>query len=287
MLMSSCNQAELDKSKQQKDSLSTELQQREASLAERENTLNEFIASFNDVERNLDSVAARQHIIYTTTDNARGDLKGNQRDRINANITAINDLMESNRRSINDLRRKLKRSNSKNSKLEETLATLTNQLAQKDAELTALNEKLTALNAQVAQLQISLDTMTSQSNAQSQIIASNITSMHTAYYVVGKSKDLRDQKIIDREGGLLGMGKTSKLSDAFDNNKFTKIDITQTTSIALNSHDVKIVTTHPADSYKLETDPEHKKVVKNLVITNPEKFWSVSKYLVIQATPEK
>src|SRR5207253_11489062 len=88
-------------------------------------------------------------------------------------------------------------------------------------------------------------------------------------------------------GGLLGMGKTSKLSSNFDNSKFTKIDYTQTTVIAVNSDNVKIITSHPTDSYKMENDSKKKGVVRNLVITNPEKFWSASKYLVVEGSPVK
>jgi hypothetical protein len=287
LLAASCKQGELDRSNQQKDSLMTVLKERESSLNERENSLNEFINSFNEVERNLDCVAVRQHIIYQSADKTKGDLKGGQKDRINENINAINELMESNRKTIAELRSKLKRSSRKNAKLEETIQTLTNQLAQKDAELAALNEKLAALNAQVVQLQTSLDTMTAQSNLQSQTIASNIAAMHTAYYIVGKSKDLKEQNIIDRKGGLLGIGKTSKLSPSFDNSKFTKIDYTQTTSIPLNRDHVKLITTHPTDSYKLENDGKEKGLVRALVITNPEKFWSASKYLVVEGDPAK
>jgi hypothetical protein len=79
---------------------------------------------------------------------------------------------------------------------------------------------------------------------------------------------------------LLGIGKTEQLSANFDNSKFTKIDYTQTTTIAVNSA-MKIVTTHPTDSYTLEKDATDKNKVTNIVITNPEKFWSASKYLVV------
>ena len=104
--------------------------------------------------------------------------------------------------------------------------------------------------------------------------------LHTAYYVMGKSGELKDAKIIDRQGGLLGIGRTSKLNSDFDNSKFTRIDYTQTSSIAVNS-DMKIITSHPTGTFMLEKDAKDKDIVKNIVITDPEKFWSTSKYLVI------
>jgi uncharacterized coiled-coil protein SlyX len=268
-----CKQKELDSSNQQKDSLLSIVNERDASL-------NEFISSFNEVERNLDSVAAKQHVISVNTDKP-GELKQNQKARINADIAAINSLMDINRRKLAELTHKLKNSGSKNAELEKTIVTINNQLAQKDLELTTLNEKLKNLNAQVAQLQTSVNTLTVEGDAKSQTIAEETAVLHTAYYVVGKSKELEESKLIDRKGGLLGIGKTAKLTENIDNSKFTRIDYTQTGTIPVNGDDVRIVTTHPSDSYRLDKDVKDKDKVNNIIITNPEKFWSASKYLVV------
>jgi chromosome segregation ATPase len=272
LLFSACNQKELADSKQQNDSLISVVNERDAAI-------NEFIVSFNEVESNLDSVAVRQHIIYASTEQ-KSELKQNQKERINAEIAAINDLMEQNRNQLADLNRKLKSSTHKNKELEKMIATVNNQLAQKDIELTALNEKLNNLNVQVAQLQTSVTILTDEGIAKSQTIAEDTKALHTAYYVIGKSNELQDAKIIDRKGGLLGIGKTSKLTADFDNTKFTRIDYTQIGTIAVNS-EMKMITSHPSDSYTLDKDIKNKNKVKNIVISNPEKFWSTSKYLVV------
>ncbi len=271
-LMSACNQAEVDKGKHDNDSLLSVVSERDASI-------NEFISSFNDVERNLDTVASRQHIINASTEK-KGEFRQNQKDRINTEIAAINDLMDKNRKKLSDLNRKLKNSSHKNVELEKMIATITVQLSQKDIELTALNEKLNNLNVQVAQLQTSVNTLTEEGNAKSATIANDTKELHTAYFVVAKSDELQDDKIIDRKGGLLGIGRTSKLSADFDNSKFTRIDYTVTGTITVNS-EMKMITSHPSDSYTLEMDTKDKDMVKSIVITNPEKFWSTSKYLVV------
>lgn len=285
LMMLSCNQEELERSNQQKDSLMSVIRANETDINKSEVTLNDFVTSFNEVERNLDSVAVKQQIVYLSADQNRGDIKGSQKDRINAHIKAINELMDANKNTITELKRKLRKSSNKNAKLEEAIKTLTDRLVQKDIELATLNDKLIALNVQVTQLQSSIDTLNTLNEFKSQTIAENTAALHTAYYVIGKSKDLAEAKIIDKKGGLLGIGKTSKLNENFDKNKFTKIDYTKTTTIAVNSDNVKMVTTHPTDSYTLEKDSKDKDVVTNLVITNPEKFWSVTKYLVIVGSP--
>lgn len=274
LTMSACNKKKLAASEHEKDSLIAVLNQRDSSL-------NDFISSFNEVESNLTAVTEKQHVINVHTENVT-ELKANQKQRVNEQIAAINDLMEKNRKDLEELNRKLKGSSGKNAQLTKMVATLNDQIALKNKELMDLNDKLNLLNAQVEQLQTNVVTLTEENTAKTQTIAEQTTALHTAYYVVGKTKELQDAKIIDRSGGLLGIGKTAKLSGNIDNSKFQRIDYTQTTSIPVNS-EMKIVTSHPADSYTLEKDAKNKDKVTNIVITNPEKFWSASKYLVVVA----
>lgn len=263
-------QAEVDQVNRQKDSLASIINERDSSL-------NDFLSSFNEIEKNLDSIARKQNAINVNVDK-QGELNKTAKERINDNIAAINQLMNDNRAQIAELSRKLKKSGNKIAHFETMIQTLNEQIAQKDRELADLNDKLNSLNTQVAQLQTSVDTLTRTTMAQSKTIDEQTTSLHTAYFVVGKSKDLQTMKVIDKTGGLLGIGKTSKLSTNFDNNKFTRIDYVQTSTIPIDSKGAKVITTHPSDSYTL--NKENDKVV-SLSITNAEKFWSASKYLVV------
>lgn len=275
MIVCSCNTKQPEeKDTRERDSLMSEIGQRDSSISE-------LLSSFTEVERNLDSVAAKQQVIYLDTRNQKGDLKASQKEHINSQIAAINDLMSTNRDLIDQLNKKLKSSKRKNFQLEKVIATLNDQLAQKDIELAQLNEQLNGLNAQVAQLQTSIDTLNSKNLAQSNTINDRTNELHTAYYIVGGSKELKEAKLIDKKGGLLGMGKTLELNQNADNSKFTKIDYTKTGSIEIFGDHVKIITTHPSDSYTLEKDDKDKGMVKNLIISNPDKFWSMSKYLVV------
>lgn len=263
-------QAEVDQANRQKDSLASIINERDSSL-------NDFLSSFNEIEKNLDSIARKQNAINVNVDK-QGELNKTAKERINDNIAAINQLMNDNRAQIAELNRKLKNSGNKIAHFETMIKTLNEQIAQKDRELADLNDKLNSLNTQVAQLQTSVDTLTRTTISQTKTIDEQTTSLHTAYFVVGKSKDLQTMKVIDKTGGLLGIGKTSKLSSNFDNNKFTRIDYVQTSTIPIDSKGAKVITTHPSDSYTLNKDKD--KVV-SLSITNAEKFWSASKYLVV------
>ncbi|MEZ4825231.1 MAG: hypothetical protein R3C61_02895 [Bacteroidia bacterium] len=62
------------------------------------------------------------------------------------------------------------------------------------------------------------------------------------------------------------------------NRAFTAIDITKVSSIPFDSKKAELLTSHPSDSYVF--NQENKKIT-SLEITNPEKFWKASKYLVV------
>jgi uncharacterized coiled-coil protein SlyX len=272
LTLTSCNRAELERQKKMNDSL-------QAIVNERDSSLSGYLTDFTDIERNLDSISRKQNIISSSTDNP-AEFKQSQKERINSQIAAINDLMEKNRDKIAELNKKLKASGSKNRQLQKMIETLNSQLAQKESELAMLNEKLAAMSEEIAQLHVQMDTLNAQHGRTTQTLAETTTALHTAYYIIGKSKELADKKIIDRKGGLLGIGKTSTLNRNVDNSQFTKIDYTQVLTIPVNSK-AKIITAHPNDAYNLDQDD--KKVVHNIVITNPERFWSASKYLVVVA----
>ena len=73
--------------------------------------------------------------------------------------------------------------------------------------------------------------------------------------------------------------KGKVLQGNFNKNFFTKIDIRVDKEIKLYSKSAKILTMHPSSSYTLATDAKDQYVLR---ITNPQLFWSTSKYLVIQ-----
>jgi chromosome segregation ATPase len=245
-------------------------------INEKNTSVDEFLKEYSEIETNLDQVARKGNMISENIKDR--ELKGTQKERINESIQAINQLMDQNREKLAALNRKLKSSNNKNSQLEKMIEQLNQDMVTKDAELVALNEQLAGLNTKVDQLTVSLDTMRTINTAQSQTISDQTTAMHTAYYIEGKSSELKDLNVINKEGGVLGVGKTMKMNSNVDNSKFTKIDYTQVSTISVNSKDAKIITTHPMDSYTWEK--EQNKVV-SLKISDPNKFWSQSKYLVI------
>ena len=140
---------------------------------------------------------------------------------------------------------------------------LRDELAQKDVRITELDQTVTTLNEDVAQLR-------TETQEQSNTISNQDRQIHTAWYVFGTKKELTQNRILE---------KGRVLQSNFNRNYFTKIDIRVDKEIRLYSKSAKILTSHPASSYTLQQDASKQYVLR---ITNPEVFWSTSKYLVVQ-----
>ncbi len=102
--------------------------------------------------------------------------------------------------------------------------------------------------------------------------------LNTAYYIIGEVGELKEKKIVNEKGGFFSPNQSEKVNPDFNKDYFTKVDIKQTTHIKIGGKGAKLISTHPSDSYKLEKDTKNN---SNLIITNPQKFWSESKFLVI------
>ncbi len=262
--------------KSQVEKLTLEKQALAADAQSKDAAINAFVESFNEIEENLREVELKQNIIAKST--ADGELKTGSKEKINASIRSINQLMDDNKAKIAQLTRQLKNSKVKIARFDKMIESLNEQIAIKNVELEQMNEQLATLNNTVATLNTTVDTLKLDAAAKSEVISTQTAALHKAYYTTGTIKELVGKQIISKDGGFLGLGKSKVLKQDFNSSSFTTIDITQTSRIEISSKDAIVVTNHPTDSYKIERTANE---VKDIVITDPEKFWSTSKYLVV------
>jgi len=242
----------------------------------KDSTINSYMGSINEIENNLAQIEDLQAKLAQTSKD--GELQSTQVDRIKENINTINALMAENKEKIAALNKKLKSSSTKVAGLEKMLANLQTQVDEKDKQMAEMNTKITNLNTTVEQLNTNVTTLTTENTDKQKVIEDQTTKLHTAYFTTGTAKELQTKKVITKEGGFLGLGKSQKMTPDYNSGAFTNIDITKTSTIPLHAKQALVVTSHPSDSYTIE----HKeKEASQLVITNPEKFWEASKYLVV------
>jgi len=246
-------------------------------LDNRDETVNEFFEVFNEIEVNLSEIKEKEGIITVSTTSG-SELSPDAKDRINDDILLIYQLLQENKEKLNYLNKQLKKSDLKILELNKMISRLNEEINNKDSEISKLREELSILNILVDDLNANIDTLTLTTNMQEDIISDQDETIHTAYYVYGTKKELKEQGVITKEGGFIGVGAVEKLREDFNKDYFTKIDIRKTTKIPLLSKKAKLVTTHPAGSYEFKGEDNK---VDNITIIDFDAFWSTSKYLVI------
>lgn len=249
---------------------------------QKDNSILEYISAMNEIQSNLDSIKTIQKIVSVQT--APGtEIKAEAKKRIVEDIAQINNLLQKNKDMMNSLQGKLRNSNVKIVELEKMIELLNKQVGDKDAEVAVLKQQLEKLNVDVAGLNQKIETITKESEQaikeKNEVIDTKTTELNTAYYGFGTKKELEAKNVIEKEGGVLGMGKTLKLKKDFNRDFFMKIDIREFNQLPLNTKKAKLVTYHPDGSYHMVMTA--KKTVESIVIDKPEEFWKASKYMLI------
>ena len=241
-------------------------------IAQKDSEINEMMGTLNYIEEGFRLINEAENRVALLK-NGEGTSK---KQNLKENIQFIAERMKQNRELIAKLQKQLESSTLKGGQLKKTIDNLTAQLEAKDKQLLALREELDKKDIHISELDETignLNTNVSNLSADNQQKAETINAqdkqLNTAWYVFGTKKELKGQHIL--EGGKVMNGN-------FNKNYFTKVDIRNTTEIKLYSKSAKLLTAHPASSYSLTHDASKQYVLR---ITNPQIFWSTSKYLVV------
>lgn len=241
-------------------------------IVQKDNEIDDMMGTMNEIQTGLQQISEAENRV-SVMGSSEG-YSGSQ--RIKDDMAFISQQMKRNRELVSKLRQQLRESSVKGNSLKETINGLVQQLDAKDRELQQLRAELDQKNIHIAELDntvnnlnTSVNNLTEEGNAKSQTIAAQDKQLNTAWYVFGTKKELKDQHII--ESGRV-------LQANFNRSYFTKLDIRIDKEIKLYSKSAEIMTNHPVGSYTLQKDANKQYVLR---ITNPESFWSTSKYLVI------
>ena len=295
-MLASCDfgGAERDRLKAQNDSLTMALDQRNAELDEIMGTFNEIQEGFrqiNEAENRVD--------LQRNTDENSASVK----EKIVSDIHFIAKTMEENRTQIAKLQQQLKNSSANSAQLRKAIESLKKELEEKEkqiaelrAELEAKNVRIRELDEAVSGLNTNVEMLTAENEAKAKAMAEQEKAIYTAWFVFGTKNELKAQTVAAQEKAMntawFVFGTRSELkeqkilqkgdvlqSDDFNKDYFTQIDIRTDREIKLYSKSAKLLTNHPEGSYSLIKDAKGQYILK---ITNPNTFWSVSRYLVIQ-----
>ncbi len=250
----------------QKDSLQKVIEQKD-------NEINDMMGILNEVEEGFRLINEAENRVSVAKDGEGA----NRQQRIRENMQFIQQRMAENRELIAKLQKQVKNGSIKSEQLQKTIENLTKELEAKNNQIKDLYAQLEAKDIHIEELDRTVSTLNKNVNTlqddnakKANTINAQDKQINTAWYVFGTKKELKEQNI-------LVDGKV--LQGNFNKNYFTKVDIRSLKALKLYSKSAKMLTMHPSSSYKLERDAQKQYV---LHITNPQLFWSTSKYLVVQ-----
>ena len=243
---------------------------------------NQTLVVLNDIENGFSEINQKEKDMKVNLKGVEGN-SANKRQQIAAQMTAIKQGIEQNKAKIAELRKLAAKKGKANSMLAETIKRLQTEMDAKGVQIQSLQAELDQKNIKITELNTTVDVQTKniadQQNVMDQqksTLKAQDTDMNTVWYCVATSKKLKESKIISG-GGLFQAKKV--MGNEFDKSAFSQVDLRNVTSIPTNSKSVKIISSHPQSSYRLVTGSDKKITIE---ISNPSKFWSVSKYLVVQ-----
>ena len=242
-------------------------------IAQKDDEINDMMTTLIDIEEGFREITEAQNRV-TLAKSGEGT---NTKQRIAENFQFIQSMMQQNKDLINKLKQQVRESSIKGDKLKKVIANLTEQMETKDKQITELVEQLELKNIHIGELKFAINSLKEdaqslqdENEAQSKTINAQDKQLNTAWFAFGTKDELKKQKILD--GGKVLQGN-------FNKEYFTKIDIRVDKEIKLYSKSAKLLTTHPTSAYTLQQDANKQYVLR---ITDPQAFWSTSKYLVVQ-----
>lgn len=256
-----------DAFQQQRDSL-------QAVINAKDGELNELMGTFYEVQEGISRINQAEGRVAVADGNL--EAPGNKA-IIRENMQYIEETMQQQRELIAQLKQKLQSSTVNVEKLQKTVAALEQQVQEQAARIQELEAQLAEKNIliehqteEIGELSNSVSELTTQNQQQAATMAAQEQDLNSAWFVFGTKSELTEQKILQK-GEVLR-------SEDFATDYFTKVDIRQTQNIKFYSKSAKMLTTHPAGSYRLSKNDDGE---YELHILNTQKFWSVSRFLVV------
>lgn len=234
----------------------------------------EMMSVISEVEANFERI--REAEKYISTESAKdGEMSQDTKTRVSDNFKMINEILQRNKAQLEELNRKYSGSTRELTSLKNTISRLNRELQESTGRLSELQRELALKDEQIAQLSQDISSLAIEAEQQSAMIQEQDRTLNTAYYVFGTQKELKDQKILS--GGFLQA--TRVLQDTFNKEYFLTIDIREVTEIPLYSSKGKLWSTHPEGTYEFLKGEDGN---LTLQITDTQRFWSLTKYLIIE-----
>ncbi|MEP0984421.1 hypothetical protein [Ekhidna sp.] len=268
---------------EEKKELTVQSKQLEEELHERDSAYNEIIDIMYTVESRIEKIKQRENLLSDVS--GSNDFTPADKKQMVKDMTMIDSLIVETNETVSRLVAKLDNANINLNSFKNRVNQLARELDDRKKSIASLREELQEKEVEIAELSIDIKSLEYQVDIQEETIDTQMTKvtmqqdqMSKAFFAIGTEKSLLEDGLVNKEGGFLWFGKTNELDPDAAREKFSEIDIRTTNRLIVDAEKVHLITEHPSDSYEIVKDGE---VIKYIDIKNPEKFWEISKYLVV------
>lgn len=227
----------------------------------------EFKQYLREIENELDDIKMQELQLSTLVNVEEKSISS---DRIKNDLQGISDLLRKNSKRISQLQKVLASKKEDLGEFKVSLDLLQSSLNMKITDLQKLTGKLVDKDLQISTLE----------DAQFSLLMEMewlLDDMNRVYYAVGNYKELKEAGVVEKRGGILGLGAVKSLKKDFDSLYFEEADESEMSEVPLFCSKATLLTNHPTASYEfVESDQ-----IETLRIIDPETFWASSKHLCV------
>lgn len=238
----------------------------------------ELSKNLNDIERDINSVLEKNGVMVgesaTEIENHTST-----KEEILSRVQTFSDLLSHNRNKIDHLISKLEKAENRNETLIASLERTRSRIEEQEQTIEDLFITLQDERSRYSNLDVGFRLLRTHNDSLSRCLSELDQKIHTAYFVVGDFKELKEKGVLSRDGGLFTVGSTHVLDNDFNERQFSQVDIREKVRVNVGAEKAELITEHPTDSYEFKLDG---KEVAYLEIKDPEEFWKASKYMVLE-----
>lgn len=244
---------------------------------------NEATNTITEIQSSLDALDRDLLGQISPTEEVPGSTPEDRRARLIGNIATMRSQIEADKARIAQLERQLASSNSQLRGVQNMINQLRNSVADKE---TILSELQAQLNSSTQTLESERRLSAEQIQRRDQEIADRQAALdeqrtreNTMYYIAATRAQLVEKGIVDRRGGLLGIGRVSTVASNYDVSDFTRINLGDTSTITFPAtrRGYSILSDQSAGSYTVQKTGQN----YVLTITDPQSFRR-HKFIVIE-----
>ena len=240
-----------------------------------------YAEAFNaiaEIQDSLNAITTADGAVQLKQDDLRTEQRLSQPSRAEAleSIALLNASIQRTKTKISELESSLEKSGTKAAGLQRMIHNLKRTVVEKQEHIAVLTGQVDSLQTQVAGLATTVQGLETTVAMDQQNIEEKRRELGTIYYIIGTKKELSSSGVIVAKGGVLGLGKTLKLSGQFDNGQFTTLDTDMETVVRAPATRVEVLSPQPLSSYEVKIengqvelrilDPKEFRKVKHLVI---------------------